>query len=66
MLYRDLGRTGVKVSALGLGGSHIGGSKLGTREAVRIVQTAVDAGLTFMDNSWDTTTAKANEGWARH
>jgi len=53
MIYRDLGRTGVKVSAIGLGGSHIGKSKLSTREAVRLIQTAVDHGLTFMDNSWD-------------
>jgi len=38
---------------LGLGGSHIGESSLSTREAVKIIRTALDRGLTFMDNSWD-------------
>src|ERR1051326_5147936 len=51
--YRQLGRTGVRVSALGLGGSHIGTSKLSSSEAVRIIQAALDGGLNFMDNSWD-------------
>ena len=51
--YRQLGRTGVKVSALGLGGSHIGTPKLSSSEAVRIIRAALDGGLNFMDNSWD-------------
>ena len=50
---RTLGRTGEKVSMLGLGGFHIGKPKLSDAEAIRIVRTAIDAGLTFMDNSWD-------------
>ncbi len=53
MPYRVLGRTGVQVSALGLGGSHIGNPSLSSREAVRIIQAALDGGLSFMDNSWD-------------
>jgi aryl-alcohol dehydrogenase-like predicted oxidoreductase len=53
MPYRVLGRTGVQVSALGLGGSHIGSPKLSSAEAVRIIQAALDGGLSFMDNSWD-------------
>ena len=53
MIYRDLGTTGAKVSALGLGGSHIGESSLSSAEAVRIIRRALDAGLNFMDNSWD-------------
>ena len=53
MTYRELGQTGVKVSALGLGGSHIGTPKLSSAEAVRIIRAALDAGLNFMDNSWD-------------
>jgi predicted aldo/keto reductase-like oxidoreductase len=53
MPYRVLGRTGVQVSALGLGGSHIGTSKLSSREAVRIIHAALEGGLSFMDNSWD-------------
>ena len=53
MLRRPLGSTGVLVSAVGLGGSHIGKPKLSSKEAVRIIRTALDGGLTFMDNSWD-------------
>ena len=52
MPYRLLGSTGVHVSALGLGGSHIGQVK-DDKEAIRIMRTAIDRGLTFMDNSWD-------------
>jgi aryl-alcohol dehydrogenase-like predicted oxidoreductase len=47
-----LGRTGEYVSAIGLGGYHLG--LVGTeREATRIVHEAIDAGLTFMDNAWE-------------
>ena len=53
MLYRTLGRTGVRVSALGLGGYHLGSPQLSSSEAARLVRTALDGGLTFMDNSWD-------------
>ncbi len=54
MIHRTLGRTGEKVSVLGLGGSHIGkSSKLSDDEAVRIIRSALDHGLNFMDNSWD-------------
>ena len=53
MPTRMLGRTGERVSILGLGGAHLGSPKLTTREAVRIIRSAIDSGLTFMDNSWD-------------
>ena len=49
---RPLGRTGVDVRILGVGGYHLGSMK-SRREAVRIVQEAVDAGLTFLDNAWE-------------
>lgn len=49
---RPLGRTGVEVSALALGGYHLGLVK-SKREAVRIVQEAFDQGMTFMDNAWE-------------
>jgi predicted aldo/keto reductase-like oxidoreductase len=49
---RPLGRTGVEVSALALGGYHIASAKT-RRESVRIVHEAIDAGLTFMDNAWE-------------
>lgn len=50
---RTLGRTGEKVSMIGLGGSHIGKPKLSDSDAIKIIRTAIDHGLTFMDNSWD-------------
>jgi predicted aldo/keto reductase-like oxidoreductase len=53
MPTRILGKTGERVSALGLGGSHIGKSGLSRRKAVRIIRAALDRGLSFMDNSWD-------------
>src|SRR5436305_15023879 len=54
MQYRILGRTGEKVSALGLGGSHVGDpAVVDEDETIRIVRAAIDRGLTFMDNSWD-------------
>src|SRR5690349_2914149 len=54
MPYRTLGQTGEKVSALGLGGSHVGDpAAVSEDETIRIVRAAIDRGLTFMDNSWD-------------
>lgn len=49
---RALGRTGEAVSALGMGGYHLGqvGSE---REAISLVHGAIDAGITFMDNAWE-------------
>ena len=52
MLYRSFGRTGETVSALGVGGSHIGQTSSDDL-AERIVRTAIDRGINFMDNSWD-------------
>lgn len=52
MIYRTLGRTGAKVSAIGLGGFHIAKPK-DPEESVRIVRKAIDHGITFMDNCWD-------------
>ena len=49
---RRFGRHDEYVAALALGGYHLG-SVTSEREAIRIVHTAVDAGLTFMDNAWD-------------
>ena len=49
---RPLGRTGEKVSAIGLGGYHIG-IQGDEQLSLRIVRSAVDHGITFMDNCWD-------------
>jgi aryl-alcohol dehydrogenase-like predicted oxidoreductase len=51
--YRVLGCTGERVSAIGLGGHHIGLPHVDEKLAIRIVRRAVDEGVTFMDNSWD-------------
>jgi predicted aldo/keto reductase-like oxidoreductase len=53
MQYRTLGRTGEKVSCLGLGGFHIGQPKLSEEESVGLIRQALDHGLNFLDNSWD-------------
>lgn len=53
MLYRELGSTGERVSAIGLGGWHIGLKHVDEQLGIRIVRTAIDRGITFMDNSWD-------------
>lgn len=60
MIYRTLGRTGERVSAIGLGGFHIGKSEfspfkpvLSDRDAVQLVRQAIDRGITFLDNCWD-------------
>src|SRR6476469_2490639 len=50
---RPLGRTGEEVSAIGLGGWHIGLSHVSEPLAIRLVRSAIDRGVTFMDNSWD-------------
>lgn len=49
---RPLGRTGERVSMVGLGGYHLGKVR-SARTAVRIVHAAIDRGITFLDNSWD-------------
>ena len=52
MLYRTLGGTGERVSALGVGGHHLGDFPT-VDEAIRFVHEALDAGVTFFDNCWE-------------
>ncbi|MFB3921485.1 MAG: aldo/keto reductase [Terriglobia bacterium] len=52
MPYRTLGRSGEKVSLIGLGGFHIGVPK-DESEGIRIVHAAIDNGINFLDNCWD-------------
>ena len=49
---RPLGASGAMVSAIGLGGYHIGRMS-NQRDAIRLVHAAIDAGITFMDNAWE-------------
>jgi aryl-alcohol dehydrogenase-like predicted oxidoreductase len=53
MPYRVLGRTGARVSAIGLGGWHIGFKEMSDTLSIRIMRTAIDRGINFLDNSWD-------------
>jgi aryl-alcohol dehydrogenase-like predicted oxidoreductase len=53
MQYRMLGRTGQRVSAVGLGGWHLGLPHVDEQLSLRIVRHAIDEGITFLDNSWD-------------
>src|SRR5439155_3584467 len=51
--YRTLGRTGERVSPIGLGGWHLGLERVDEQLSVRIIRTAVDNGINFLDNCWD-------------
>ena len=53
MLYRTLGSTGERVSAIGLGGFHLGLKHVSEELSIRIVRTAIDRSITFLDNCWD-------------
>jgi predicted aldo/keto reductase-like oxidoreductase len=53
MQYRTLGHTNEKVSIVGVGGHHIGRTYVTEEESERIIRTAIDNGINFMDNSWD-------------
>jgi aryl-alcohol dehydrogenase-like predicted oxidoreductase len=52
MIYRQLGTTGEEISAIGLGGFHIG-KQTDPDESIRLIHAAIDRGITFMDNCWD-------------
>ncbi|HEX4496979.1 MAG TPA: aldo/keto reductase [Thermoanaerobaculia bacterium] len=58
--YRTLGRTGEKVSLVGVGGSHIGQQK-DEKESIQIIRAALDRGISFLDNSWDYNDGKSEE-----
>jgi len=50
---RPFGRSGEVVSLLGLGGAHIGLSRISEEESLRVMHAAFDAGITFLDNAWE-------------
>src|SRR5450432_98942 len=53
MIYRTLGGAGERVSAIGVGGWHLGLKHVDEQLAIRIVRTAIDRGINFLDNAWD-------------
>jgi predicted aldo/keto reductase-like oxidoreductase len=52
MIYRELGTTGERVSAIGMGGYHLGKQK-DSAESIQLIHAGVDRGITFLDNCWD-------------
>jgi aryl-alcohol dehydrogenase-like predicted oxidoreductase len=50
---RLLGSTGEKVSVIGLGGFHLARAGITEAGSIRIIRTAIDNGITFLDNCWD-------------
>jgi len=52
MIYRELGTTGERVSAIGMGGYHLGKQK-DSAESIQLLHAGVDRGITFLDNCWD-------------
>jgi len=65
MPVRTLGRTGVKVSLIGLGGWHLGFKFIDEELSTRIIRTAVDNGINFMDNCWDYNDGASEERMGR-
>jgi aryl-alcohol dehydrogenase-like predicted oxidoreductase len=57
---RKFGRSDEMVSALTLGGAHVGGME-SIREAVKLVHAAIDGGITFLDNAWEYQEGRAEE-----
>ncbi len=51
--YRTLGHTGEKVSCIGLGGFHLGKSEVSEADSLKLIHSAVDRGINFLDNCWD-------------
>ncbi|HEX3967827.1 MAG TPA: aldo/keto reductase [Edaphobacter sp.] len=52
MIYRELGATGERVSAIGMGGYHLG-KQADANESINLIHAGVDRGITFLDNCWD-------------
>jgi predicted aldo/keto reductase-like oxidoreductase len=61
MLYRDLGSTGVEVSVIGLGGSHLGQPQVAEEDAIRVIHEGLERGINFLDNSWDYNQGRSEE-----
>ena len=53
MPMRMLGRTGIQTSIIGLGGWHLGFKQIDEKLSIRMIRTAIDNGINFMDNCWD-------------
>ena len=58
---KSFGKTGVQISAMGLGGHHLGAAE-NEQTAIEIVHRAVDGGVTFFDCCWEYNRGKS-EDW---
>ena len=56
-----LGSTGVEVSLIGMGGSHLGLADVEENEALRLIHQGLDRGINFLDNSWDYNEGRSEE-----
>jgi aryl-alcohol dehydrogenase-like predicted oxidoreductase len=61
MLYRRFGRHDERVSAIGMGGFHLGKKAVSDEEATRLIHQGIDRGITFMDNCWDYNGGRSEE-----
>ncbi len=61
---RQFGQHNEQVSIIGMGGHHLGDAR-DVEEAVRMVQTAVDAGITFFDNCWEYNNGRSEDWMGR-
>ena len=58
---RRLGRTGLEVSIVGFGGGHSVNDRIDEATTVRLIQEAIDTGMTFMDNAWEYSDGEAEQ-----
>jgi len=61
MPYRILGKTGVKVSLIGIGGYHIGDKYTSDATSLAVIRGAIDRGVNFMDNAWHYNDGRSEE-----
>lgn len=65
MPYRVLGKTGVKVSLIGIGGYHIGDRYTSDETSLAVIRGAIDRGVNFMDNAWHYNEGRSEEMMGR-
>ncbi|MFW5975057.1 MAG: aldo/keto reductase [Bacteroidota bacterium] len=61
MPYRKLGKTGLDVSLLNVGGHNIGRDSLTDQQSIKMIRTAIDEGINFLDNAWEYNEGRSEE-----
>lgn len=59
--YRTLGKTGLKVSLIGIGGYHIGDRYISDEDSIKLIREAIDGGVNFLDNAWHYNRGRSEE-----